>query len=753
MTIRTRSPIQKGLSYHQRATTLTAVSLAVSSLCAATGVRAADATTGQSASSEDSTVLEEVIVTGTKREENLQEVDVSVSVLTVESLEARNITDAGQLNGLAPSVSIQPSFILLTYIRGLGNYSSQPGVDQSVAYNSDGIYISKPYGIPNVLFDLERVEMLRGPQGTLQGRNAAAGSIDLITAKPTETFSGRASVGFGNYHAVNTEAMVNIPLSDGYAIRFAGATSEHEGFFKNGYGDQNVSGARARLLMRPNDKLEAVLTGEYSQRNEKGWTYSPCPPGSTTAQGCAGVKWNPWAGSPGQGTSDTTNMNEPNMLVATNYAVYANVTYDLDFATLTWVPNYRDWDYKNHQSLSGAFGYAPAVKDKTHSQELRLASNSGSPVTWVGGLYYAREEAQEQNYFTTNAGPFVTIDRPGFPSIGHVYYKNDVNKYVYESKSVFGQAAFPLVENLRLIAGFRYTKDLKTHAGNAGIVVAAPITGLPQMVSADVGGRLSTNKFTYKAGFEYDLTPQHMLYANISTAYKAGGVNGVPPGSGIPATFKPEDMTAIQGGVKSRFWGDRAQINFEGFHYDYTGYQTSFFAVTSQGVLIGGSTNSQKAEFYGGELEGSFLITPKDQVDFGITYLSAIYKEFVIPANGANLNGYRLQNAPKSTLTGNYSHTFDLAGGSSLVAHAEAHWEAGQWVDYRHSDGSYTKAHWRNNVDLTYKSADERYKVSAYVQNIFNDDALVVANAGLGPYMLGQPYPPRTFGIRATASF
>ena len=175
--------------------------------------------------------------------------------------------------------------------------------------------------------------------------------------------------------------------------------------------------------------------------------------------------------------------------------------------------------------------------------------------------------------------------------------------------------------------------------------------------------------------------------------------------------------------------------------------------MTSQGVLIGGSTNSQKARFYGGELEGSFLLTTKDQVNVGVTYLSAVYTEFVIPANGSNLSNTNLQNAPRSTLTANYSHTFDLTGGASFVAHAEAHFEAGQWTDYRHTPGSYTDAHWRDNADLTYKSADGHYRVAAFVENIFNDDSLVVANGGLGPYMLGQPYPPRTYGVRVTANF
>jgi len=694
--------------------------------------------------------LAEVIVTSNKREENLQRTDVAISVLSENALAQRNITDPGQLNALVPGVSIQPSFILLTYIRGLGNYSSQPGVDQTVAYNVDSIYISKPYGMPTLLFDQARVEMLRGPQGTLQGRNATAGSIDFISNKPVEEFQARASIAYGAYHQINTEGMVNIPLADGYALRVSGATAQHQGYFDNGYGDQNVAGARIRFLAKPIPGLTAIITGEYTNRNEKGMTYSPCPPGSTAAQGCAGVGWDPWAGSPGQGTSDVTNMNEPNMLDSVNSAIYAQIDYDLGFGTLTWIPNYRHWSYKNHQSLSGAFGYAPAVIDNMHSEELRIASNAGSRIAWVAGLAYGREsEPGEQNYFTTNAGPFITIDRPGFPSIGHVYYKNDIYTYTYVSKAAFAHASVPIFsDRFRFVGGLRYTNDEKVQSGNAGIVVAGPT-----LLSADVGGSLGTNELTYKAGFEYDLAPDKMIYANYSTGYKAGGVNGVPPNSSIPATFQPETIRAIQGGIKSRFLDNRAQLNMEAFLYNYYGYQTSFFAATSDGVLIGATTNSQKARLYGAELEGTFLLTPDDQVSLAATGLNATYTEFVIPANGSNLSGTPLQNAPKWTFNGDYSHTFKLASGASLVPHATAHWEAAQWVDYRHSPGSLTDQHWRVAADLSFNSSDGKYHASAYVDNLFNDDALLVANAGLGPYQLGQPYPPRTYGVRLTANF
>ena len=696
--------------------------------------------------------LGEIVVTASKRAENLQRAALSVTAVGGEALATRNIVDASQLTGLAPAVQIQPSFILLTFIRGVGNYSSQPAVDQSIAYNVDGIYLDRPYAVPNQLFDMERIELLRGPQGTLQGRNSTGGSVNFITARPVMDFEGKAQGSFGNYSAITTEGMVNVKLADQVALRVSAASSDHDGYFKNGFGDGNTQGVRARLLARPSTDLEILLTAEYSRRNEKGPTVSNCPPGSTDVA-CQGVPWRPFSGAPGQGTDPVLSMDEENFLKSKNIAVYGEISYDLGFGSVTWVPNYRYHTYANNLSYSNAFGYYPAVKDGLHSQELRIASNPGSDIVWVAGVYYGRQKSREQNYFLTGAGPSITVDRPGFRTIGNVYFRNDVDSYVYRSISGFGQVSVPLADTFRIVAGGRYTKDRKTLIGNTGVVTGATPAGVPIEQSADVSGRQSSGQFTYKAGFEFDAADRVLTYANVSTGFKAGGANGVPAGSGLPTTFGPEKNTAYQAGVKSRFLDNRVQLNAEAFYYDYRGYQTSLFGVTPQGVLVGLNTNSQKARMYGGEAEASILATPADRFDLSVAVLSAKYKEFFIPSNGLDLSGKRMQNAPKFTFTGNYSHTFDLVGGATIVAHGETRYESGQWVDYRLSPGSYVSGFWRHSADVTYNAPQDRWSVGAFIRNISNNGSPIVAVSGLGPFEVAQPLPPRTYGVRATTRF
>lgn len=691
--------------------------------------------------------LGDIVVTASKRAENVQRAALSVTALGAEALQQRQIVDFGQLAGLAPSVQFQPSFVNLTYIRGIGNYTTNPAVDQSVAYNVDGIYIDRAYGTPNQLFDLERVELLRGPQGTLQGRNSTGGSVNLITARPVlGDLKARASISYGNYSALVTEGMVNIPISDTMALRISGAHSSHDPYFDNGSGDGNSYGARARLLFEPTSRLSILATAETTGRREDGPGASLCPPKSAEPA-CIGVPWEPFSGLPGVGNDPITNIVESNYLHVKNTAVYAEVNYDLGFGALTWVPSYRHLNYSIVQTVSNAFGIALGARDNMHSEELRLSSKPSSPVTWVVGAYYGRQTSQERSYFLTGVGASISVDEPGFDPVGHVYDKNDVQRYAYRSQSLFGQVTVPIFAGLRVTAGGRYTQDRKEMDGNVALV-----TGPGSVSSADYSVMQKASHFNYKAGLEFDPASGVMLYGNYSTGFKAGGTNGVPTGSGIQVTFGPEKIRAFQAGIKSRFFNNRLQLNAEGFHYDLDGYQSGLPAVTSTGLVVFVTTNGQKAEIYGGEIEASFLITPRDRLDLSVALLHARFITFIIPGAG-DYSGNQMQNAPGHSFTGNYSHTFDLAGGATVVAHGEARYEGDQWADFRNSPGSLVNGFWRLGGDVTYRSADDRWSLGVFARNLTNNGSVMVFNAGLGPQSIAGPLPPRTYGVRASVDF
>lgn len=177
-----------------------------------------------------------------------------------------------------------------------------------------------------------------------------------------------------------TEAATNIPIGSDLAVRVSAAQNHHNAYFDNGFGDLDSQGVRIKIAARPTSRLDILLTGEYTQQREKGPTISICPPGSADAA-CQGVKWRPFSGVVGQGTDPVNSFVSEQELKTRNYAIYGQINYDLDFATLTWVPNYRFETYRSNQIYSHFFGYAPAVRDSMHSQELRLSSNPGSPFT------------------------------------------------------------------------------------------------------------------------------------------------------------------------------------------------------------------------------------------------------------------------------------------------------------------------------------------------------------------------------------
>ena len=692
--------------------------------------------------------ISEIVVTANKRQESVQKAAISVSVLGGGDLAKLNVIDPGQLAGLKPGIQFQQSFTLLTYIRGIGNYTVQPATDQSIAYNVDGNYISRPYGMPDLLFDLDRIELVRGPQGTLQGRNAIGGSINLVTNKPTDSFEGKFSATYGNFGQILTEGMINVPLGEDVALRVSAASNNRNGYVGDGFMNSDIQGVRARLKVDPAHNLDILLTAEYTRRHEKGPGYSICPPGSLDAA-CAGVDWKPWGGFPGQDTDNSIGIDEANYVRSNNRTIYAEANLDLGFATLTWTPSYRFVYYRNHTTFSHYFGFAPAARDRLFQQELRLVSAPASPISWVAGVYYGRQQSREENYFTIADPPYITTDTPGFPELGHVNFKNDIDKYVYRSMAAFAQVLVPLTSEFRIMLGGRYTEDDKTEDAHTGLVFPGPT-----LARVATHAKLKSDRFTYKLGVEFDAAPDVMLYANYSTGFKAGGVNGVPNANVLPIIFKPETIKAIQGGIKSRFLGGRLQVNGEAFHYDLRGFQNVGLALDPvTGILFGGTINAQKAELYGGEVEITARPTSNDHLDAAFTYLHARHTLFELPSAGLSLSGRPMSNAPPFTFTGNYTHTFALKDGS-IDFHLMTRYEGDQWVDFRLQPGAFQKAFWRHSADITYTS-QAGWSLGAFVQNITNNGALLhsVPGAVLGQFTLGLAYPPRTYGIRASASF
>jgi iron complex outermembrane recepter protein len=734
--------------------------------------------------------LSEIIVTAARRVETVQGAAFSIQALSEETLSRANVSKPEDLSSIAPTVQIGTAGAYpQAYIRGVGNYSTQVFAEGGVSFNLDGIYISRAWATRGMFYDLDRVEVIKGPQGTLYGRNASGGAINVITAKPTlGNTSGFAEVQAGNYDLIQGTAAVNLPLSDSIAVRASGKVVSRDGYLTDGYDDDKTQSGRLQLLWKPSDDLSLLLNGNYQHLGGKGGgaVLSPQLPGdkfrgSSDPAVAAIIQAQPFIGQL------LTYPKGDGFLDVSVYAGGAELNWNLGFATLTVLPAYRDAKLHTLHFLAG-FPVEDNEVDKQSSLEVRLGNDS-EKLKWVLGTYYFDERQ-------TNP--------PGRPTL---FVPQGINAQITDdldlqtrSYAAFGQATYSLTDRFRLTGGLRYTYEHKSNSmlirnwgfpnpapppvctGGAVFDPATPEVPLFCRVNIPSEAALTYNSVNYKAGVEYDLAPRSMAYANISTGFKSGGFYVAPP----PNTFSPEKVTAVEAGMKNRFLENRLQVNVEGFYWDYRDHQESFVGPTSIPGFIGFITvNAGRAKSYGAEFDVQYRATADDELSldfqlnkseytvFKFPYLTAVFGSPVTgctagPAqNGSqevDCSGKPLLRAPRWTGTAGYSHSFHVEGHGDLTASLDTQFASSSYlsIDFLRSgqQGGYAVG----NFDLTYTSSAKRWVVSAFVHNIwdevvrtqaFRDPFVSPANplANSDGFVIATVRAPRTFGGRVRFNF
>jgi iron complex outermembrane receptor protein len=703
--------------------------LSAAVLLGAGTARAADAA-GQ-ANDSDAGALEEIVVTAQKTQEDLQKVPISITALSADELASRAITSAADLEGTLPGVEFQPIGVLFANIRGVGTFNLQPGVDSAVTYAVDGNYLAQAAAVPPLLFDLERVEALRGPQGTLFGRNSNAGAINMVTAMPVDHYEAMGSITGGNYSSMATEGMVNVPVSQDVMVRASFATDQHTPYLEDGHNDERDRAGRLRVLATPTSALSILATVDYSSSDSNNNGASPCPPGS--AGPCVGQPWQPFRGNP---AIDPT----PDYSSTRNAGAYAQVNYTFDWAELTYIPTYR-WVHYDSLSTPSYPGFGIDEYDRLHTEEVRLSSVKSSPFTWVVGLYYSDEHLQENEAFSFPAAF-------GIPEVNGVANFFQLDPYHSLSRAAFAQATYPVLSRLRLTGGLRYTDETKNSGGLAGAYGGTAAAPVP--VTSPTAAHEEHSGVTWKTGIEGDVTDNSLAYFTVSTGFKSGGINQVTPGIGLPGSYGPETITAYEIGSKNRFIDNRLQVNAEAFHYDYKGFQTLNAAFEPTGLLFFLTENSQRAKFDGGEIETIALLTRHDQVTASASVLSAHYSVFDV--DGVDRSGFRATNAPTYTATFGYQHVFVLPDASTLTAGGEFHEVGPQWTNADHGPGTLQTAYHMSSATISYTRPDSAWTVGAFIRNIENKGVVYDVNDSPQPGM-GFVLPPRTYGLSLRFKF
>jgi iron complex outermembrane receptor protein len=791
--------------------TLLAGSSVVAALIAATAVQAQTAAPAPA----DSSLIEEITVTATKRETNLQDTPIAISAFSQSSLDRQQVKDVTDLAKFVPSMAINQQgdqgAILIT-LRGIGNDTAFTEVaDPEVAIYVDGIYSPRAQGAAVLMYDMDGVEVARGPQGTLFGRNATVGAVSLRTAKPTlGDYYGNAEVVAGSYNRLGARVAVNMPLSDTFAIRLAAITERHDGyvdfqrppevagvnasaFVTQGkkYYAQDQRSARLSALWKPNDKFTWNV-------NVEGYQDTGAPIIALAQTPRAGQKQ--WSA-----LIDTAPESD-----RYSYGVRSTIDYSInDNVGLTYITGWQrvggsansDADggilgvTRNGALTKGGFGENHTVwsRNDAWSHEIQLKSQGQQTIDWIVGGYYSHED---------NSIRFDIDQRDGYRDGPMSWAGSFIQaKRTVESKAAFGQAVWHINDRIRLTGGVRYTDDTKQDQGGRNVTFkgfsdcltaeAASATPNPARCSTGIFGRdrgasaaellallgpgynISNNdvkgswdKFTWLGRVDADVSDDILVYGSVSTGFKSGNIED----GGLLAN--PETLTNYEVGSKIRFLDGRATLNLAAYYEDFKGYQvnqvvTTFkpdgTVATSQVV----TTNAKGAQAYGVEAELVANLTANDRLQISATAQDTKMDELLAAdgrigpndlAHAVQLKGNELPHAPHFSGTVAYEHTFDLESGGRVIPRIATHFESKSWLSYFNQGApDQQKSYTRTDVTLRYEPADAPWSAEAFVQNL--EDKNIKTGAGAAgvpnydPIWTAAYQPPRTWGFRLRTKF
>ncbi len=724
----------------------------------------------------------DIVVTAQRRSESSQKAPISISVLSQETLRQAGVSQATDLSRITPGVQIaMGGSATQVFVRGAGTPTTTPLSDPSVSLNVDGVYIARSQSFSGTLFDLERVEVLKGPQGTLYGRNSSGGALNVVAATPKlgET-TGYVQLGAQSYNGVNAEAAVNIPVGDTVAIRAAGQIVHRDGYINDGLDDDKHQSARVQVLYKPSSDFSLRLWGNYQHIGGNGPGYVSYNPSPLTPGG-ANVPSDPWTSviptvnaafapySPGFNAAEAYQS-------INSWNVHAQADVNLGFGTLTLIPAYQDVKiraasfpgikYSTTNYLTGA----PQGSQAT-SLEARISDNGGSRLTYTVGFFYYNEDLN--NNSTVYLGRSSTTGAPTA-----ITYAANLNTKSYAG---FGQASYELFDGFKLIGGLRYTDETHLVANGAQCRLSdypastpctASPTGLPDASNNPVyvlSSRLHDTQVNYKAGFEYELAPQNMIYATVSTGFKAGG----QPVAAVPA-YLPETLTAYTVGSKNRFFGGKLQANLELFWWDFSNKQEALQRLDAYGTSQSTTINAGKATSKGVSIDLRAKVTPNDTLSFNGEYNHARYGDFIwtaysrppstgcafaaIPSTtnySVNCSGYQMMRSPDWSGSASYAHTFDMANGGRVDANVNTTFASSRWVHTSFIPNSRIGKYALLNVGLTYVSPDGKLSVDLFGQNLTNKAVYTGGdqNPLKGGLFAAAIAAPRVFGGRVRLGF
>jgi len=721
-------------------------------------------------------VLEDIVVTARKTAETLDDVPISVSVTQGEKLENMSIDGLEDLSEFVPNLQINENATQQTVtIRGVGSGANQ-AFEQSVGIYIDGVYFGRGRSARNPFFDVERVEILKGPQGILFGKNTIAGAVNITTKKPTDNFTGYALAEyFTDIEQVGVSGAVSGPLTNRLSARLAAGYRSEGGYVDNSFTGKEEERrdeyiVRGTLLFNATDNLELILKGELSAYNVDGRVTQNVQAGPLEALYRSldpefESQLDFRKSTPGD---DFDNTDTQNLVLTANYDIG-------DAVTLTSVTAYVAYDFKNNIPAEFApLEYAEQANRQDYeqfSQELRVHYRASGPLEFIGGLYYANEDLSIEETFNFNLSNLIALGVPIFPLDSSIvtFFDQETDSY-----AVFGELRYDITDRLTGSVGLRYTNDAKDV--DKTLVVAALGTQTPapsqEPLAAIIGRiphsyRLSRRDtdFSPAVGLQYHLTDDAMLYATYSQGFKSGGFDAQnTTGDLALAEFQPEDVEAFEFGGKFTFAGGAAKLNIAYFNNDFSNLQVSAF-----NGLTFATTNAASATSQGVEMDAQWR--PLDALTLGmaLAWLDAEYDAFPdatctapqqtafaaatgLPAGQCtqDLGGRDLQFSPDFAGNVNAIYEIPLAGRFLLTAQADVNFTTGYFTAQDLDPISKQSGFAKLNMRVAFGDLDSRWSLAVIGRNLTNRKTTTWVNdvpIFRGAYF-GFVDPPRSFGAQ-----
>lgn len=719
--------------------------------------------------------LEEVVVTATRREINLQDTGISVTAMSGAALEQFNVTDTDMLTMVTPGLMLQNGggapLVGLVSIRGVAQNDFAGHIESPNALYLDEVYQSSISTNSIKMYDIDRTEVLRGPQGTLFGRNATGGLIHLITNKPTDELEGYVKASAGSYSSFSVQGAISGPLSDTVKARLALFHSQADGYIDNAVGpdqleDDTLAG-RLHVQITPTDRLDILLSADTYNMDVDNV-------GGAHTQGAAidpvtGLGFNvPGVNNTVLGYIKPDNdlysgaFDQPGFMERDSSNLTAKVAYDFNRVRLVSLSNYNsvESDYLEDNDLTPFpfLEFGQTGDSDTFSQELRLEQVEGA-TRWTTGLYYLNIDGDYGQALVVNPPP--TLD-PAALSLG----QSADWSVETTSWSAFGQLERDLTTDLVLTAGLRWTYDEKDYAYNAvpflragGVPIPgqAPL-GVPPgslieevLSNGPIADEHDEDGVSARLQLDYSVTDDWLLYASFNKGYKAfnynAGFAGHAPFDGL--RFDGEDIYAWEAGSKLDFWNNRARWNISAYYYDYRDYQ----AFDQRGINF--TLYNTDATIQGMDTELTISPTDTTTLMFSAAWLDTEVENVLIgtdPANPINVTREAPQ-SPEFTFSGAIVQDFPLRSGVISVQFS-GYYNSGYYSQLTNAPNTEIPSYKIFNGRVTYTSADEKYQLSVFARNLFDEEyisyAFDIASNGFTEQTLGQP---RWAGVEARVNF